>query len=40
MLFLFVVRSNACLEIDFVLFIFISLIIDILVVGLGCLDIY
>ena len=32
MLFLFVVRSNACLGIDFVLF-----IMDIFVVSLGCL---
>ena len=35
MLFLFVVRSNACLRIDFVLFIF-----DIFVVSLGCLVLY
>ena len=35
MLLLFVVRSNACLGIDFVLFIF-----DIFVVSLGCLVLY
>ena len=33
--FLFVFRSNACLGIDFVLF-----ILDIFVVGLGCLFLY
>ena len=35
MLFLFVVRSNACLGVDFILFIF-----DIFVLSLGCLDLY